>query len=76
MKAIHLTTALRILKEGKPVTLKVLTAKGQLNVYENCVALPKPGKARWRNIKLLKSGEKRKIRDVLIIGLDDFEVYL
>lgn len=75
MEAIHLKTALKILNEGKPVTLKVLTAKGELRVYENCVALPHKEKTTYRNIRLPASGQIRKIRDILIIGLNDLEVY-
>lgn len=75
MNAIHLKTALKILNQGKPVTLRVLTAKGELNEYKNCVGLPHPGKKTYRNIRLLESGQIRKIRDILIIGINDMEVY-
>ncbi|MDE5653640.1 MAG: hypothetical protein K2G75_00555 [Muribaculaceae bacterium] len=76
MQAIHLKTALEMLNEGKPVTLTALTAKGEINTYEECVALPRPGKKTWRNYKMLRSGQIRRIRDVLIIGINEFEVYL
>lgn len=75
MKAIHLKTALQMLNSGRPVTLRVLTTSGELNVYENCVGLKHTQKKSYRNIRLLASGQIRKIRDILIIGIDGFEVY-
>lgn len=64
-----------MLNAGDPVTLTVLTAKGEIRIYENCVALPHKEKKTYRNIRLLKSGEIRKIRDILIIGINDLEVF-
>lgn len=75
MEAIHLKTALQILNAGKPVTLRVLTAKGELRVYEDCVGLPHKEKTTYRNIRMVRSGQIRKIRDILIIGINEFEVF-
>ena len=76
MQAIHLKQALQMLNSGRPVTLRVLTATGELHVYEQCVGLAHPPKRPWRNVRLRQSGQIRKIRDILIIGIDDFEVFI
>ncbi len=76
MDSIHLKQALQMLNSGKPVTLRVLTAKGELRVYEECVGLAHPPKQPWRNVRLLRSGQIRRIRDILIIGIDDLEVFI
>lgn len=76
MNAIHLKTALQILNAGKPVNLRVLTAKGELREYNNCIGLPHKEKTTYRNIRLMASGQIRKIRDILIIGINDLEVFI
>lgn len=71
--------ARKILNSGKSVDLRVLTSKGELREYKQCHSLEwgeKQFRGGYRNIKMDASGQIRKIKDILIVGLDDFEVYL
>lgn len=74
--SIHLTQALKMLESGKPVSLTVVTAKGKKNEYPEVISLSHDHYKGTRTIKILRSGQKRTIHDVLIVGIDDFEVFL
>lgn len=76
MNAIHISQARKILDRGKPVNLRVVTAKGHVLEALNVVSLRYDFYGGTRTIKWLASGEIRTIRDVCVIGLDDFEVFL
>lgn len=76
MKSIHISQARKILDSGKPVRLKVVTSKGAIMAAENVVSLRYDFYNGTRTIKWLASGQIRAIRDVCIIGLDDFDVFL
>lgn len=73
---IHLKIAIEMLKSPEPVDLDIVTAKGEVQHYKNCVGLKDDHYNGVRNIKLLTSGEIRKIRDCLIIGINGMEVFL
>lgn len=75
-QSIHLSAALTILNEGKPVDLLCWSAKGEILRLDGCVSLRYDYYGGHRNIKLLASGQIRKIRDVNIFGLNGMEVYL
>ena len=76
MQSIHISQARRILDKGKPVNLRVVTSKGTVMEADNVVSLRYDYYGGTRTIKWLASGQIRTIRDVCIIGLNDFEVYL
>lgn len=76
MNSLHISQARKILDRGKPVNLRVVTSKGSIIEAQNVVSLRYDFYGGTRTIKWLLSGEIRTIRDVCIIGLDDFEVYL
>ena len=76
MDMIHISAVRQLLATGAVVTLRVLTAKGELREYKECTSLKYNHRAGCRNIKLVRSGEIRKIKDVLIVGLNDMEVYI
>lgn len=76
MNSLHISQARKILDRGKPVDLRVVTSKGSILEAQNVVSLRYDFYGGTRTIKWLSSGEIRTIRDVCIIGLDDFEVYL
>lgn len=73
---IHLTTALQMLNSPEPVDLTVITAKGEVQSHKQCIGLKSDHYSGCRNIKILASGEIRKIRDCLIIGINGMEVFL
>lgn len=76
MDAIHISAARRMLDQGKPVTLRYITSKGRLVEAEQVVSLRFDIYGGTRTIKHLRSGEKRTVRDVCIVGINDFEVYI
>lgn len=76
MDALHISAVREMLSRGETVSLKVLTAKGETRVYEDCVSLRYNHRAGCRNIKLLRSGEIRKIKDILIVECNGLEVYI
>ncbi len=73
---MHISGVRQLLSTGATVTLRVLTAKGELREYPDCVSLKYNHRAGCRNIKLVRSGEIRKIKDILIVGINDMEVYI
>ena len=76
MNKIHLSTALKMLESGDPVDLLVWKANGDIMNLTNCVGLSYDFYAGTRNIKLLNSGEIRKIRDILIFQINGIEVFI
>lgn len=75
MNKIHITTARKILESPEPVELTVLTTKAEMRTYKNAVGLRRQHYAGSRNIKLLDSGEIRKIRDCLILAINGSQVF-
>ena len=65
-----------MLESPDAVDLTVVTAKGEIQHFENVIGLKAAHYAGTRNIKFLKSGEIRKIRDCLIIGINGMEVFM
>ena len=76
MQALHLTQALAMLNAGSPVSLRVVTARGRIMPADNVISLSYDRYKGTRSIKFLRSGKIRKIHDVCIIAINDFDVYL
>lgn len=74
--AVHINDARRILDAGKPVSLTVVTRSGRLLEADNVVSLRYDIYSGSRAIKFLRSGKKRTIRDVCIIRINDFDVFI
>lgn len=75
-KSIHISTARHILNSGDPVDLSVWKSDGSILQLHNCISLRYDYYGGWRNVKLLTSGEIRKIRDVCIFAVQSLEVFL
>ena len=75
-KAIHITTARTMLNSGAPMDISVWKSNGEILRLHNCISLRYDFYAGNRNIKLLSSGQIRKIRDCCIFKVSDFEVFL
>lgn len=75
-KSIHISTARHILNSGDPVDLLVWKSDGSILQLNNCIFLRYDYYGGWRNVKLLTSGEIRKIRDVCIFTVNSLEVFL
>ena len=73
--AIHITTARQMLNSGDPVDLSVWKSDGSILELHNVISLRYDFYGGWRNVKLLKSGEMRRIRDVCIFKVNDLEVF-
>ena len=65
-----------MLNRREPVDLRVWKRDGSILELKNVVSLRYDVYGGYRNVKLLGSGERRRIRDVCIHGINDFEVYL
>ena len=76
MPPIHLSQLRKMLDSPKPFTIKVWTAKGEIETYENCVSLKYDFYRGTRRIKLMSSRQIRTVRDVCIFRFNDIEVYL
>ncbi len=75
-QAVHITTARQMLNSGDPVDIDVWKADGSIMHLKNCISLQYNFYGGWRNVKLLSSGECRRIRDVCIFRVNDLEVFL
>lgn len=76
MQKIHINTARELLKNKQPVDLSVWKKDGSILELKDCVTLHYDYYGGWRNVKCLKSGEMRRIRDCLIFRINDMEVFL
>lgn len=75
-KAIHLSSALDMLNKGQRVDLSVVSLKGRILTCPDVISLRYDHYAGTRTIKFVRSGQKRTIHDVLIVGINDFDVFL
>lgn len=75
-RSIHISTARHILNSGDPIDLHVWKSDGSILELRNCISLRYNFYGGWRNVKLLASGECRKIRDCCIFRVNDLEVFL
>jgi hypothetical protein len=74
--ALHISQARKMLDSGQKVDLYVVKKNGTILEAKEVVSLRYDFYAGTRTIKFLRSGKKRTIRDCLIIGINDFDVYL
>lgn len=74
--SVHISTARVMLNSGDPVDLEVWKQNGEILSLRKCVSLTYNFYGGWRNIKILASGECRKIRDCCIFRINGMEVFL
>lgn len=65
-----------MLNAGDPVELLVWRSDGAILHLPRCISLRYDYRGGWRNVKLLASGECRKIRDCCIFSVNGCEVFL
>ena len=75
-RSIHITTARTMLNSGDPVDISVWKANGEILHLRNVISLRYSFYGGWRNVKLLASGECRKVRDCCIFRVNGLEVFL
>ena len=74
--SVHISTARLILNSHDPVDLKVWKRDGSVMELNRCISLHYDFYSGVRNVKVLSSGQIRKIRDVLIFEINGMEVFL
>lgn len=74
--SVHISTARHILNAHDPVDLKVWKKDGSVMVLNKCVSLRYDFYSGVRNVKILSSGQIRKIRDVCIFEINGMEVFI
>lgn len=75
-RSIHISTARQMLNSGDPVDISVWKTDGSILELKNCISLRYNFYGGWRNIKILASGQCRRVRDVCIFRVNDLEVFL
>lgn len=75
-RSIHLSTARTILNAHDPVDIKVWKRDGSILSMSKCVSLRYDFYSGVRNIKILSSGQIRKIRDVCIFEINGMTVFI
>ena len=74
---LHINTVHEILAPGVVIgSLRVCKLNGEIVTYKNCVAISRDRAKGYYIIKLLANGQKRHVPEVLILELNDEEVYL
>lgn len=76
MQSIHISTARAMLNSGDPVDISVWKSDGSILELHNVISLRYSFYGGWRNVKLLKSGECRRIRDICIFRVNNLSVFL
>ena len=75
-RSIHISTARTMLNSGDPVDISVWKSDGSILELRNVISLRYSFYGGWRDVKILSSGECRKIRDCCIFRVNDLEVFL
>lgn len=78
-QSLHINLARKLLDKGQPVTMTVVKKDGSLlEVTKDnpVVSLSYDVYTGLRTVKFLRSGQKRTIRDCMIVAIDDFDVFL
>ena len=74
--SVHITTARQMLNSGDPVDISVWKSDGSILELHNVISLRYNFYGGWRNVKILSSGEMRRVRDCCIFRVNGLEVYL
>jgi len=75
-QSIHISTARTMLNSGDPVDISVWKSDGSILELKNGISLRYNFYGGWRNVKILASGECRRVRDCCIFRVNGLEVFL
>lgn len=75
-RKIHISTARAMLNAREPVDLDIWKSDGSIQRYSGCVSLRYDYYGGFRNIKILASGEIRRVRDICIFAVNGLEVFI
>ena len=73
---LHLSSARKIMQQDKAFSIVFLTAEAKKIRIENAVSLKWDLRTGTRTLKAIPSGQIRRIRDSLILEINDTPVYL
>ncbi|MBD5273424.1 MAG: hypothetical protein HDS36_00960 [Bacteroides sp.] len=76
MNSIHLSQARRIMQSPREFSLRFLTAKGEIRDIPRAISLKWDFDTGTRTIKCFPSNQIRRIRDCLILAINDIEIYI
>lgn len=76
MNAVHISTARTMLNSGDPVDLSLWRSDGSILELRNVISLRYSFYGGWRNVKILTSGECRRVRDCCIFRINGLDVFL
>lgn len=76
MNAVHISTARTMLNSGDPVDISVWKSDGSILELRNVISLRYSFYGGWRNVKILASGECRRIRDICLHRVNNMEVFI
>ena len=76
MNAVHISTARTMLNSGDPVDLSLWRSDGSILELRNVISLRYSFYGGWRNVKILTSGECRRLRDCCIFRINGLDVFL
>lgn len=76
MNTVHISTARTMLNSGDPVDLSVWRSDGSILELRNVISMRYSFYGGWRNVKILTSGECRRLRDCCIFRINGLEVFL
>ncbi len=65
-----------MLNSGEPVSVSVWKSDGSIMELRGAVSLRYSFYGGWRNMKVIASGQTRRVRDCCIFRINDLEVYL
>lgn len=74
-RSIHISTARTMLYSGDPVDISVWKSGGSIFDLRYIISLRYNFYGGWRNIKLLTSGECRRVRDCCIFRVNDLLMF-
>lgn len=75
-RSIHISTARTMLNSGDPVDISLWKSDGSILKLHNVISPRCSFYGGWRNVKVLASGDCRKIRDACIFRVNYCEVFL
>ena len=74
--SVHITTARQMLNSGDPVDISVWKSDGSILELHNVISLRYNFYVGWRNVKILSSGEMRRVRYCCIFRINGLTVFL
>lgn len=75
-KGVHITTMRAMLNSGDPCDLVLLTKDGKVERWKDAISISYSQRTGTRKCKLQRSRQIRQCRDILIMQINNLQVYL